>query len=392
MARFRMQPSVVLLSLAAFLNDVSSEMIYPLLPIFLTTYVGATPFIVGAIEGAAEAVAAFLKLVAGSWSDRVRRRKPFVVGGYALAAASRILIAVAAHWPTVLAARLIDRTGKGIRSAPRDAMISETVAAEGQGQAFGFLRGFDHAGAVIGPLVAFGILALGTVSIRSLFVLATIPAGMGLIMLLILLREAPKERAVKIAEPEPARVPLPVRFKKAMIGIGLFSLSNSSDVFLLLQANHAGVPASRLPLLWSAHHVVKALFSRRAGALSDRIDRRYMLAAGWLSYALIYLVFPFARSMTTFVGLFVLYAVPFTLTEGAERAWVSSFVDPSMSGRAFGAYYLVAGLCTLGGTLLFGWLYETVSVMTAFHVGAGLAILAALVVLLQNEKMPAETS
>lgn len=392
MARTRMQPRVVLLSLASFLNDVSSEMIYPLLPIFLTTSVGATPFIVGAIEGAAEAVAAFLKLVAGSWSDRAKRRKPFVVGGYALAATSRVLIAVAAHWPTVLAARLIDRTGKGIRSAPRDAMITETVAPENRGQAFGFLRGFDHAGAVVGPLVAFGILALGTVSIRSLFVLATIPAAIGVVMLMALLRDTPKEPTVTIAETERIRVPLPARFKKALTGIGLFSLSNSSDVFLLLQANHAGVPASRLPLLWSAHHVVKALFSRRAGALSDRIDRRYMLAAGWLSYAIIYLVFPFARSMTTFAGLFVLYAVPFTLTEGAERAWVASFVDKSMSGRAFGAYYLVVGLCTLGGTLLFGWLYERVNAITAFHVGAGLAIIAAVVVLSQNEKMPAETS
>lgn len=391
MARIRMKPRVVLLSLAAFLNDISSEMIYPLLPIFLITYVGATPFIVGAIEGTAEALAAFLKLLAGSWSDRARRRKPFVVGGYALAAASRVLIAAAGHWPTVLAARLIDRTGKGIRTAPRDAMITETVAPEHRGQAFGFLRGFDHAGAVIGPLLAFAILALGTVSIRSLFVLATIPAAIGLVVILVLLRETPKERSVTAAETVQIRAPLPARFKKAMIGIGLFSLSNSSDVFLLLQAHHAGVPASRLPLLWSAHHVVKALFSRRAGAFSDRIDRRYMLAAGWISYAVIYLVFPFARSMTAFAGLFILYAVPFTLTEGAERAWVASFVDKSMSGRAFGAYYLVVGLCTLGGTLLFGWLYERVAAMTAFHVGAGLAILAALVVLSQNEKMPAET-
>lgn len=387
-----MQPRVVLLSLAAFLNDISSEMIYPLLPVFLITYVGATPMIVGAIEGASEALAALLKLVAGAWSDRAGRRKPFVVGGYALAAASRILIAGAMHWPMVLAARLIDRTGKGIRSAPRDAMITETVEPEHRGQAFGFLRGFDHAGAVIGPLVAFGILALGTVSIRSLFTLAILPAGIGLILILLFLRETPKERTVSIAETERIRAPLPVRFRKAMTGIGLFSLSNSSDVFLLLQANHAGVPASRLPLLWSAHHVVRALFSRRAGAFSDRMDRRYMLAAGWLSYAVIYLVFPFARSTVTFAGLFVLYAIPFTLTEGAERAWVASFVEKSMSGRAFGAYYLVVGLCTLGGTLLFGWLYERFAPITAFHVGAGLAIMAALVVLSQNEKVPAETS
>lgn len=387
-----MQPRVVLLSVAAFLNDISSEMIYPLLPIFLTTSVGATPFIVGAIEGAAEALAAFLKLVAGSWSDRARRRKPFVVGGYALAAASRILIAFAAHWPTVLTARLIDRTGKGIRSAPRDAMITESVAPEHRGQAFGFLRGFDHAGAVIGPLIAFGILALGTVSIRSLFMLATIPAAVGLVMILMLLRETPRETGATAADTAQVRAPLPSRFKKAMTGIALFSLANSSDVFLLLQANQAGVPASKLPLLWSAHHVVKALFSRRAGAFSDKIDRRYMLAAGWFSYAVIYLVFPFAQSMTTFVGLFILYAVPFTLTEGAERAWVASFVDKSMSGRAFGAYYLVVGLFTLGGTLLFGWLYQSFAPITAFHVGAGLAILAAGVVMAQNEKVPAETS
>jgi MFS family permease len=371
-AGVRLKPQVLLLGLASLLNDASSEMIFPLLPVFLTTTLGATPVVVGLIEGAADGLASILKYFAGSWSDRLQKRKPLVVSGYALAAASRALIAMAGAWPSVLTARLIDRTGKGIRSAPRDAMISDVTPPEDRGRAYGFHRALDHTGAIVGPLLAMLVLWLGF-SVRQTFFAAIIPGAIAALLLVFLLREAPRVLPAKTKE----RAPMPAR---ALVAISLFSLANSSDAFLILKAHEAGVTAAMLPLLWAAHHVIKSLFSTRAGALSDRIDRRKLLCAGWMLYALIYLLFPLATSLELFFVLFILYALPGTLTEGAERAWIADLVPASARGKSFGMYYLASGLCVLAGTALFGLIYQQVSPRAAFGTGAALAVAAAVVV------------
>lgn len=371
----KLQPQVVLLGLISLLNDSASEMIYPLLPIFLTSTLGATPLIVGMIEGAADGLASILKLGAGWISDRMPQRKPLVVGGYALAAGSRALIAAASVWPLVLAARLIDRTGKGIRSAPRDAMIADVTDPADRGRAFGFQRALDHTGAIVGPLIALLLLNVLHLEMRTIFYIAVIPGAVGVLMLLLLLKE--EKRGERRREKGPD-VPLPRRFWGAITAIALFGLANSSDAYLLLQAHAAGVATSLLPLLWAAHHVIKSLFSTRAGAISDRVDRRWLLVAGWTSYAILYFIFPFARTMPSFFMLFVLYAIPFTLSEGAERAWIGDLVPPEGRGKSFGWYYLANGLCVLAGTALFGTLYERVSPSAAFWTGAGLALAAAL--------------
>lgn len=355
-------------------------MIYPLLPVFLTTVLGATPVTVGLIEGAADGLASILKLAAGTISDRMPRRKPFVVAGYALAAASRALIAVAGRWPTVLSARLIDRTGKGIRSAPRDAIIADVTPPEQRGHAFGFQRALDHTGAVIGPLLALLLLNVVHIPMRTLFMIAVIPGAIAVLMLALFLHEEP--HAAEPSNPvtqQPAN--LPRNFWQAIIAIAFFSLANSSDAFLILQAHAAGVSTAMLPALWAAHHVIKSLFSTRAGALSDRIDRRLLLVAGWTSYAIIYALFPFARSLPFFIVLFVLYAIPFTLSEGAERAWISELVPAAARGKTFGIYYLTNGLCVLAGTVLFGAIYQHIGAQAAFWTGATLAIFAAMAVL-----------
>jgi MFS family permease len=380
-----LKPQVRLLALASLLNDSASEMIYPLLPVFLTTVLGATPVTVGLIEGAADGLASILKLAAGTISDRMPRRKPFVVAGYALAAASRALIAVAGRWPTVLTARLIDRTGKGIRSAPRDAIIADVTPPEQRGHAFGFQRALDHTGAVIGPLLALLLLNVIHIPMRTLFMFAVIPGAIAVVMLAFFLHEEP--HAPKLSNPEteqPSK--LPNDFWLAITAVGLFSLANSSDAFLLLQAHAASVSTAMLPALWAAHHVIKSLFSTRAGALSDRIDRRLLLVGGWASYAIIYAVFPFARSLTFFIVLFVLYAIPFTLSEGAERAWISEMVPAGTRGKSFGIYYLANGLCVLTGTVLFGEIYQHIAPKAAFWTGATLAIFAAMAVLLVPRK------
>jgi MFS family permease len=375
-----LKPQVRLLALVSLLNDSASEMIYPLLPVFLTTVLGATPVTVGVIEGAADGLASILKYFAGSISDRLPRRKPLVVIGYGLAAASRALIAVAGRWPAVLTARLIDRTGKGIRSAPRDAIIADVTPPEDRGRAFGFQRALDHTGAVVGPLLALLLLNVIHIPMRTLFMIAVVPGAIGVLMLLLFLREEPRApKPVDSAAQQPAH--LPTNFYLAITAVALFSLANSSDAFLILRAHAAGVSTAMLPALWAAHHVIKSLFSTRAGALSDRIDRRLLLIGGWTSYAVIYAVFPFAHSLLFFVVLFVLYAIPFTLSEGAERAWISDLVPAAARGKSFGIYYLANGLCVLVGTVLFGEIYQHVSPLAAFWVGAGLAVLGAAAVL-----------
>ncbi len=383
----RLRPQVILLGLVALLNDSASEMIYPLLPVFLTTTLGATPLIVGLIEGTADALSSILKLVAGWLSDRLPRRKPFIVGGYALAAISRAWIAVAGRWPSVLAARLLDRTGKGIRSAPRDAMIADVTPVESRGRAFGFHRALDHAGAIVGPLLALLFLNALQFPMRSVFMIAVIPGAIGVVLLMIALREEPRRVvASRPDQPKPVAAPLPRSFYGALAAIALFSLANSSDAFLILQAHAAGVSTGMLPLLWAAHHVIKALFSTQAGAASDRFTRRYLLVAGWTTYAVIYFLFPFAHSITAFFVLFIAYAIPFTLSEGAERAWISDFVPAELRGRSYGLYYLVTGVCVLIGTAIFGLLYQNVSPSAAFNVGAALAVAAAVSVLAAGRK------
>ena len=388
MTRPRLPPQVLLLGLVSLLNDTASELIYPLLPVFLTTTLGASPAVIGLIEGAADGLASILKYFAGSWSDRASRRKPLIVTGYALAAGSRALIAAAAAWPAVLAARLVDRTGKGMRSAPRDALISDVTAADQRGRAFGFHRALDHTGAVLGPLLAVLLLQAFGLPLRTVFTIAVIPGAIGVVLLLFVLRERGRDAAPARAGSPSAAIPPDARrrFLGAIAAISLFSLANSSDAFLLLQAHAAGVTTAMLPLLWAAHHVVKSLFTAQAGALSDRIDRRKMLAAGWTLYAAIYAAFPFAHSLGAFVALFVAYAVPFTLTEGAERAWIADLVPAEVRGKGFGIYYLANGLCVLAGTALFGAVYQWVSRPAAFFTGAGLALAAAVMVLLQDPR------
>ena len=381
----RLKPQVVVLAFAALCNDMASEMIYPLLPLFITTYLGGTAFVAGTIEGVADALSACLKYYAGRLSDRMGRRKPLVIAGYGLPTISRVVIALATTWPMIFAARLLDRTGKGIRSAPRDAIIADVTPGENRGRAFGFHRALDHTGALIGPLIAAALLSIFALELRTVFMLAIIPAVIGMILLLFALREPDRQLQPKQKEGEGDDEPLPGSFKGSLIPIALFSLANSSDVFLLLQATRAGVAAAMLPLLWSTHHILKATLSERAGALSDRIDRRWLLGIGWIIYAVTYFFFSRAMSLTAMFVLFGLYALPFALTEGAERAWVIRHIGSGSRGRAFGAYYLTTGIFTLAGTLLFGAIYESVSPTAAFLTGGSIAIVAALSLLPQKK-------
>ena len=375
--------NVIALSAVSFFTDVSSEMIYPLLPIFLTTTLGASAAALGAIEGAAETTASLLKLASGWWSDRVRRRKPLVLAGYALAALARPLVAIAQTSGQVLAIRLTDRVGKGIRNSPRDALIADSVDPGIRGRAFGFHRAADHAGGVVGPLVAFALLQWLLFDLRSVFWLALVPGALAVVTVILFVREVPARRAPvppDVAPPEAAppheTTPLPGRFWAYMLAVFIFTLGNSTDAFLLLRAHQLGVPVVLAPVLWAALHIVKSATSTHGGALSDRIGRRPALIAGWVLYASVYLGFALASTQWHAWTLFVVYGVYFALTEGPERALVADLVPETRRGTAFGWFHLTIGIGMLPASLLFGWIWDSHGPPAAFLTGAALALAA----------------
>jgi MFS family permease len=371
--------NVIALGVVSFFTDMSSEMIYPLLPVFLTTTLGASAGMLGAIEGAAETTASLLKLASGWWSDRVGKRKPLVVIGYGIASFVRPLIAVAQSTTQVLAIRLTDRVGKGIRNAPRDALIAESVDPSIRGRAFGFHRAADHAGAVIGPVLAFALLQGLGFELRTVFWLALIPGILAMITVVVFVREASVARAsVNASAGHQAKAqPIPRSFWAYLGVVLLFTLGNSTDAFLLLRANQLGVPLALVPILWATLHVVKSAASTHGGALSDRIGRAPTLIAGWTIFALVYLGFAVASQQWHVWALFVVYGLFFALTEGTERALVADFTG-AKRGTAFGWFHLTVGLGALPASVVFGLIWDRAGASSAFYLGAGFAALAAI--------------
>jgi MFS family permease len=373
--------NVIVLSLVSLFTDASSEMIYPLIPAFLATVLGASAMSVGAIEGAAEAVASLLKVASGTWSDRLSRRKPLIVAGYALASVVRPLIGLAQVASQVFAIRVTDRIGKGLRTAPRDALIADSVAPDARGRAFGFHRAADHAGAVLGPLIAFALLQMAGLSMRAVFLLAAIPAALAVITLVVGVRETPRPLVEFRASDAPAAgTQLPRRFFAYLVILALFTLGNSTDAFLLLRAQSLGVSLAQL--LWAFLHVVKMTTSAPGGALSDRLGRRPLIVAGWMVYALVYYGFARADSAWHAWLLFGCYGVFFGLTEGVEKAMVADLVGAGVRGRAFGWFHLTIGLTALPASILFGAIWDRLGAPTAFTFGAACSILAATLLLL----------
>jgi MFS family permease len=375
---------VLVLAAVSFLTDASSEIIYPLLPIFLTTVLGAGASAVGAIEGAAETTSALLKLASGWWSDRVQRRKPLVVWGYALASLARPLVAVAQSASQVLAIRLTDRVGKGVRGSPRDALIAESVDPSIRGRAFGFHRAADHAGAVGGPLIAFALLRWEHLPLRTVFLVAALPGVLSVIVLVLGVRETPRERRVvttKKASAPSLHAALGRPFWTFLGSVLLFTLGNSTDAFLILRANQLGVSVALIPVLWAALHVVKSAASVPGGALSDRFGRRPLILAGWGVYAAVYVLFGRATETWHAWALFLAYGTFFGLTEGTEAAMVADLVGRDRRGTAYGWYYLAVGIGALPASLLFGFIWDRVGPRAAFDVGAALAFAAAVVLL-----------
>ena len=370
-------------------TDAATEMIYPLLPIYLSRVLGAGAAALGIIEGVAEGINSVLKVASGWWSDRRGRRRPLVILGYSLSGASRPLIAAAGSWVHVLIIRALDRTGKGIRGAPRDALLAQFADASSRGRVFGFHRAMDHTGAILGPLIATAFLYFLPGRYRLLFALTAIPGVIAVVMLFRVREpEAPRQPAASTghADVPAGRDPAPVRLPKrlwAVLGVILvFSLGNSADAFLLLRLTDALGAVTFVPMLWAALHVVKASLSTWGGGLSDRVGRKRVIVIGWAVYAVVYVGFATSSSPIAFVTWFLLYGIYFALAEGAEKALVADLTPPGRQGTAFGYYNAALGIGALTASVVFGFLYERFSPSTAFTTGAALALIATVMLVL----------
>jgi MFS family permease len=373
---FGVSLNVLVLGIVSLFADMSTEMIYPLIPLFLVSVLGATFIDVGLIEGVAESTASILKIVSGYLSDRFGKRKPFVYFGYAIAAIAKPLLAFTTAWQQVLGIRFLDRLGKGIRDSARDAIVSESQSL-GVGRSFGFQRSLDTLGAVIGPLIAVALF--GILSFRGLFLLAFIPAILATVLVVFFV----KETAVGSRSKQSYKVSFrsfDANFRIFLLGLGLFFVGNSSDAFLFLRAQNLGVPTLVVPLLYLLMNVIYAVFAFPFGIISDKIGRKAVLLMGFAIFFTVYLGFAFASSALVVWVLFPVYGLYYGLTDGVSKALVSDLAPPRLKATAFGTYYFVVGVVALPASLIAGTLWQTVGPTFAFLYGAFMAVAAFLII------------
>jgi MFS family permease len=372
-------PTVVALGLVSLLTDAASDMIWPLLPVFLVDVLHRSVAYVGLIEGVAEATAALGKYYAGKYSDRLPRKKSIVLLGYGLSSVTRPLLAfVGSPWQA-LVVRFGDRVGKGIRSAPRDALLASSTPPEHRGLAFGFHRAMDNFGAFVGPLVAIAVLHFRPRDLRFLFKLSAIPGALALLAIIVFVREsaiAPKpapttSAPARDADPGPA-------FRRYLWIVGLFTLANSSDFFLIARARDVGMRIEAIPALWAGLSLIRALATTPGGWIADRIGRVASLRIGWMLYAIAYVMFGLAHTPLVLGVAATIYGAYYGLTEGAERALVASYAPADSLGRAFGAFALVTGLVALPASAVFGVAYRVFGPVIAFGSAGVLAGVAAI--------------
>lgn len=373
--------NVFIAGIVSLLTDISSEMIYPVLPLFLANVLGVGAVTIGLIEGIAETTASLIKVFSGWLSDRIGLRKPLMVAGYGLSDLIKPFLAITGAWWQVLGIRFADRVGKGIRGAPRDALIADSTPKEQRGKAFGFHRGLDTVGAAVGPLLAFGILAVMDNNYRMVFALSAIPGLLAIVVLVVFLREKPSERR-EVAPPRLGFASLGRGFIVFGLISTLFTLGNSSDAFLILRAQDIGLAAFLVPLAYFAFNVVYSLLAMPLGSLSDKVGRRVVIVSGYLIFAGVYLGFAFASVAWAVWGLFAVYGVYYALTEGVQRAYVADLVPPSVRGSAMGTYNALVGISALPASVIGGLLWQSIAPSATFLYGAAFAVLAAILLII----------
>jgi MFS family permease len=369
--------NVFFLGLVSFLTDVSSEMIYPLIPLFLKGVLGASASIIGVIEGIAESTASLLKVVSGTISDRILKRKPLVTFGYTLSTLAKPTVGFATHWLHVLLARFGDRVGKGIRTSPRDALISESTDKGSRGIAFGFHRTLDTLGAITGPSIAILILKFKPDGYRLVFFLSFLPGFLAILLLIFFVKERIKQREMeKTAKPSPLQ--LPRSFWIFLISVIIFSLGNSSDAFVILRARNLGFKALSVTGLYLLFNIVYAFSATPLGALSDKWGRKRVIIAGWLTYSFVYFSLAFIKSTYFLPILFALYGLYYGFTEGVLRAMVADFVPENLRGTAYGVFHTSVGLSLLPASIAAGYLWDRLSPSSPFLLGGVMALIATI--------------
>lgn len=375
-ARSSLPPTVVALAVVSLLHDLAGDMVTPLVPMLVAT-LGRGPAELGVIEGVADATSSLLKLVSGHLADRIGRLKGLTVAGYAIANVLRPLLALAGSWWQVLLVRFGDRVGKGLRGSPRDALVAAVTTAETRGRAYGFHHALESLGAVIGTVVGYLLLA-GGMSVRQVIAWSAIPGILTMTLVIMAVKESPR------VAPPPAtlQVGLPpsAGFRRFLTAAVIFTLGNSSDAFLLWRARQLGVPVSLGPVLWALLHVTRSATATWGGTLSDRRGRRFAIISGWLVYAVAYAGFAAARSQWQVWLLFATYGTYYGMTEGAQKALVVDLVPVEQRGRALGTLQMAIGLTVLPASALFGLVYNHWGAHAAFGIGAGLALVASLIV------------
>lgn len=384
MKKPKLERNVFYLGLVSLFTDLSTEMIYPLLPLFLSVTLGVDKAFIGLIEGIAESSASVLKVLSGWMSDRLKRRRLLVSIGYSLSTLAKPLFAISRTGSQVLTIRLVDRIGKGIRTAPRDALIADSSKKQRIGRSFGFHRAMDTLGAVFGPLIAFRLLPLFKNDYRTIFWLSFIPA---IIAVLIILRFVQERVAPPSPEPTPFTFGALGRdFKTFVLIATIFALGNSSNAFLILRAQSLGISARMILLLWVLFNIVYASSSIPGGILSDRIGRRSTIILALFFYSLIYFGFAYAFKSLHMWILFASYGLYYGLSEGVMRAYVADLVSPQFRATAYGVFHTAIGLAAFPASILMGALWQFYSAKVAFSLGAGLALVAASLFLLLLKK------
>ena len=384
--------NVFVLGLVSFFNDVASEMIYPLVPIFLTSVLFAPVAIVGLIEGIAEATASILKVISGWLSDKLLKRKPFVVAGYSFSAISKILLGLAFSWPFVLFARFIDRFGKGTRTSARDALIAESSENAVRGRSFGFHRGLDTLGAVVGPLLALLAIRFLDNKFRLIFFLSFVPAFIAILLLIFFVKEKKKEANSCLPAGAASSVfhfnwrDLDSSFKIFLLVSFIFALGNSSDAFLILRAQNLGLSLVLVVLTYVLFNFTYAIFSMPAGIISDKIGPKKVLLTGFFLFSIVYLFFGLAPSSLFLWFLFPIYGIYMALTEGVGKAYISNLIPQEKIGTAFGLYQTTIGLCAFFASFVAGILWTYIGISSPFIYGSIMAIIAAFLFIILGRK------
>lgn len=372
--------NIIILSLTSFFTDISTEMVYPLIPFFLTTTLGASPAVLGIIEGVAESVASLLKVVSGYISDRFRNRKILAIAGYSSSTIGKLLLFLASSWGVVFAGRVVDRFGKGIRTAPRDALIVESTQANKRGMAFGLHRAFDTTGAAIGVVFAYFFLTKYTGKYSKVFLWSLLPAVVG-VLLLFFAREKIKQHITQSKPPSLQWRILPRRLQLFLIVAFIFTLGNSSNTFLLLRAQNLNFTPATAILLYLVYNIVYGIVSYPAGRLSDQIGRKRILVAGYGFYGLVYLGFALVSAPEQawmLWGLFGLYGLYSGFTDGIEKALIADLAPAEVRATAIGLHATILGIGLFPASFVAGELWQHIGPSAAFYFGGGMGIIAAI--------------